>query len=138
VKRRGLLLLPLLGGLSAFFVLGARAPRDQTVEIVLGASAPLVEDVEVRYAEPASPDATRDRIASFHFARGAAPRVVHHEPHVPDGTYRLTLELSSGGQRASVDRTITLRGGGSTSVDVSEAAATLAPSALSAKDGAPR
>jgi hypothetical protein len=129
VKRRALLLLPLLAGLVAFHVLGSQTPRDQTVELVLGASAPLVEDVELRYAAPGAPDAERDRVASFHFARGSAPRVVHHEPRLPDGPCELTVELSSGGQSTSVRRTLELRAGGSTSVDLSEPAAVLSASA---------
>ena len=129
MKRRALLLLPLLAGLVAFHVLGSKTPRDQTVEVVLGASAPLVEDLELRYGEPGAPDAERDRVVSFHFARGSAPRVVHHEPRLPDGTCELTAQLSAAGQSTTVRRKIELHAGGSTSVDLSEPAAVLSASA---------
>lgn len=129
MKRRSLLVLPLLAALGAFHVLGSRAPREQTVEIVLGTAAPLVEDLELRYADPGGEDAERDRVATFHFTRGSAPRVVHHEPRLPDGATELTIELSSGGQRTRLRRTLELHGGGATAVDVSEPAALLSASA---------
>jgi hypothetical protein len=74
-------------------------PRDQTVHYVLGDGAQRVEEVDARWAA-AETRASRGsfdrdwmREASFRYAPGAAPRVVTHEPRMPDGDYDVEIEI---------------------------------------------
>ncbi len=139
-------------GLAVYFFLAPRAPTEQAVRIVLGDAAPRVVDVDVRYVSPgglgvspngvvANPDLTRE--VTFHYAPGAAPRIVSHEPKLANGDYLVQMEFglspaSSGsalpdatpvslgdtpkppGPAVTVERNVTLSGG-STSIDVSRA-----------------
>jgi hypothetical protein len=129
-------------GLAVYFFLAPRAPTEQAVRIVLGDAAPRVVDLDVRYVYPgglgvspngagASPDLTRE--VTFHYAPGAAPRIVSHEPKLANGDYLVQMEFglspaSSGSAlpdatprpAVTVERYVTLSGG-STSIDVSRA-----------------
>src|SRR4029078_838809 len=94
----------------------SKAPRDQHVTYVLGALADRVIALEVQYVA-ADGDVARDtRLA---FEPGQAPRVVSHEPKLPDGDYRLRIDLDTREGRRSTERRVTL-GGGTTQVDLSE------------------
>lgn len=101
---------------AAFYVATLR-PREQHVRIVLGAGAPEVSAVELRYV---AADEEVAREARFTYTPGRAPRVVAHEPELPDGPYRLEIDLDARDGRRMVQRQVTL-GGGSTQVDVSDA-----------------
>lgn len=117
--RRVFPLLLLALGLAGWTFLSPRAPRDQSVDVVLGRRAPDVEDVTVRYSASADKDAARQ--VAFHWARGAAPAVVHHAPRLPDGDYAVDIELSGAGGLASVRRNVTLREGTSTQIHAEDA-----------------
>ena len=107
----------LVFGLALAVYLGARGPREQHVRIVLGDGARDVTALEIQYGHDET-DVARD--ARFTFEAGSAPRVVSHDPKLPDGDYRLRIEIDARGRRVSVRRQVTL-GGGSTQVDVSAA-----------------
>ena len=87
---RGALLLVGAVGAGAYFFLSPRFPKDQSVNVVLGDRAPQITEVTMRYT---SEDADSRRDVSFHFEKGKAPRVVHHEARLPDGDYVVTIEM---------------------------------------------
>lgn len=124
-RRRPLALLLLGVGLAVALYLGSRAPRAQHVRIVLGDRAPTVLSVELQYlGDGDGADLVRD--ARFSYEIGRAPRVVAHDPELPDGDYRLTIDVQTREGRRSVQRRVTL-GGGTSQVDVGAALAGSAP-----------
>lgn len=114
-------LLLLAIGAAGFAWLGPKAPKDQKVDLVLGARAPDVEQLTVRWSSPSDPEVARE--TTLRFARGSAPRVVHTEPRLADGEWRAEVELAGGGTFASVTRRVSLSEEATTSVDVSRALA---------------
>lgn len=113
----------LVFGLGVAAYLGLTGPREQHVNLVLGDGAPEVSRVDVQYVDEEG-DVARE--ARFAYPAGAAPRIVSHEPHLPDGAYRLRVDLGTRERRVSVERSVTL-GGGSTQVDLSQALRSQAP-----------
>lgn len=103
-------------GLAAFYVATLR-PQEQHVRIVLGGGAPEVSAVELRYV---AADGEVAREARFTYTPGRTPRIVAHEPELPNGEYRLEIDLDVRDGRRTVQRQVTL-GGRSTQVDVSDA-----------------
>ena len=95
--------------------IGRQGPQEQHVRIVLGSGAPDVTGVDLRYV---GDDGDIAREAHFVYPKGGAPRVVAHEPKLPNGPYRLEIDLDARDGRRAVQRQVTL-GGGSTQVDVS-------------------
>src|SRR5215471_10282117 len=121
MDRKRLLRLLLLGAaLVVAMILARNWPKVQTVHYVLGEGAPRVEEVDARWAEGASSeDWTRE--ATFRYAPGQAPRIVTHEPRLPDGDYTVEIEIASASAaRNVVRRRVTLTGGGSTSIDLAD------------------
>jgi hypothetical protein len=116
-KRLSRLLL-LAAGLMLALFFARNWPREQTVHYVLGDAAPRVEEVDARWA-PASQSSTDDwtRQATFHYAAGKAPRIVTHEPRLPDGDYTVEIEIASSNERSTVRRQVTLSGG-ATSIEL--------------------
>ena len=113
------------GGLTAAY-LGAKAPREQHVKLVLGPRADDVTGLQVQYLAVdrlAAEDGDVARETRMTFEPGRAPRVVAHEPQLADGDYRLRIDLDTREGRRSVERRVTL-GGGTTQVDL---AALLSP-----------
>jgi hypothetical protein len=111
---------------AVFLTLASRWPRDNVVHVVLGAAAPGVADLHLRYAPVAKngPIGVEDwaRDTDFRFPEGTAPRVVTHEPRVADGDYVVEIEILKASHAiVKVQRRVTLAGG-TTSIDVSEAA----------------
>jgi hypothetical protein len=97
----------------------------QHVNVVLGAGAPEVIALDLRYIAPTKNgakdgDGEVAREAEFTYRPGAAPRVVSHEPRLPNGEYRLEIDVDTRDGRAAVRRQVTL-GGGSSQIDVSSA-----------------
>ena len=112
-------ILFLVFGLLVALYLGTQGPQEQHVRIVLGSGAPEVTGVELHYV---ANDEEPVREAHFTYPKGSAPRVVAHEPQLPNGEYRLQIELDTIDGRRAIQRQVTL-GGGSTQVDVSSALA---------------
>jgi hypothetical protein len=114
------------GALMAAAPLAEHWPKEQTVHYVLGEGAPRVDELDARWLKgsagrSATPtDADFERQATFRFARGQAPRVVTHTPHMPDGDYTVEIDLAAGSARGTVTRSVHL-GGGSTSIDLAGA-----------------
>jgi hypothetical protein len=113
----------LVFGLAVASYLAKRGPQEQHVRVVLGAGAPEVTGVDLRYlaaseSESESRDPEVAREAHFSWPAGQAPRVVAHEPKLPHGDYRLQIDIDAHDGRRSVQRQVTL-GGGSTQIDVS-------------------
>jgi hypothetical protein len=135
--RRGLVLLFAAVAAGSLFVFGPPIPRDQTVEVVLGAAAPKIAQIQLRYgprrAGSTANDMDRDwtREVTFRYGQGVnAPRVVHHEPRLPDGDYVVEMDIAmrnqddagdQGSDKVRVTRNVRLAAGGSTSIDVAEA-----------------
>lgn len=117
--RRFLPILLLALGLGVWSWLAPRAPHDQSVDVVLGDRAPDIEDITVRYTPPKERDAARQ--VAFHYAHGAAPRIVHHAPRLPDGDYAVDIELSGTGGFSSVRRSVTLEEGSITQIHAEDA-----------------
>ena len=93
-KKRLVRMLVLAAVLMVALVFARQWPKDQTVHYVLGDSAPLVTQVDARWApgtEATDEDWTRE--ASFRYAPGKAPRIVTHEPRLPDGDYTVEIEI---------------------------------------------
>jgi len=123
---RLLSLVALAGGLAAAVPLGGSLtkswPHEQSVHYVLGDSAPRVLELDARWAQvggatsdPASDDWSRE--ATFRYTPGKAPRVVTHEPRMPDGDYTVEIDLVSNSERSTVTRHVKLEGG-ATSIDL--------------------
>jgi hypothetical protein len=116
-QRRGrivLLAAALLGGLGVAR-LWPKLPRDQTIHYVLGDAAQRVEELEASWTGPESEDFARE--VRFRYAKGAAPRVVTHEPRLRDGDYTVEIQIIADTRRTTVRRRVVL-GGGSTSIDL--------------------
>jgi hypothetical protein len=119
--------------LSAVLLIGlyfAREwPKDQTVHYVLGDSAPRVEEVDARWAPGIAATADWTREASFRYPPGKAPRVVTHEPRLPDGDYTVEIEIvvasanhdAPAQKNEVVVRKHVVLGGGATSIDLADA-----------------
>lgn len=107
----------LVFGLLVALYLGTQGPQEQHVRVVLGAAAPEVTTVDLQYV---AKDGEVAREAHFTYPKGSAPRVVAHEPQLPNGEYRLQIDLDTIDGRRAIQRQVTL-GGGSTQVDVSSA-----------------
>jgi len=125
MDRKRLLRLLLLGAALVVAMLLARQwPKEQTVHYVLGDGATRVEEVDARWAPGLSSSATAEdwtREATFRYAPGQAPRIVTHEPRLPDGDYTVEIEIASASAtRNIVRRHVTLAGGGSTSIDLAD------------------
>jgi hypothetical protein len=127
--------------IAASLLFAGRWPKDQTVHYVLGDAAPLVEEVDARWArrdvsapaplampqrQSAGPRSASDahvtdtdessgddwtREASFRYAPGRAPRVVTHEPRLPDGDYTVDIEIVASSHVSRVRRRVALTGG---------------------------
>jgi hypothetical protein len=118
INRAGSLLLFGALGVGAYFVLAPKFPKDQSVNVVLGDAAPSVTEVSMHYASDQDAELARD--VTLRFDKGKAPRVVHHEARLPDGDYRVAIEVRSD-HVWTKERRVRLEGG-STSIDVAEAA----------------
>ena len=119
MQRSGSLLLFAGVGAAAYFFLAPRFPKDQTVNVVLGDAARDVTEVSVRYG---AHDTEWSKGATMHYDLGKAPRVVNHETRLPDGDYLVAIEVRSARGVSITERRVDLRGGGSTSIDVSREA----------------
>jgi hypothetical protein len=106
--------------LAVAMTLAPKWPNEQTVHYVLGNAAARVEEIDARWgpSDREPEDWTRD--ASFRYAAGRAPRVVTHQPRLPDGDYTVQIEIVSARERSVVERHVTL-GGGVTSIDLATA-----------------
>lgn len=117
-RRRRLLLLA-AAGLAVVLVFRMKAPRGQTVRLVLGAKAASVSAIDAELREPGASGESLRR-ARFAFDPGRAPRVVTWEVEAPDGAYATRFEVETREGRRTVEREVTLAGG-ATSIDLVDA-----------------
>jgi hypothetical protein len=113
-RRRILPLVLLLGGGLVAAYLASTGPREQHVRLVLGSAAGSVTALAVQYVA-SDGDVAREARMAWEPAR--APRVVALEPELPDGDYRLRIDVDTREGRRSTERRVTL-GGGTTQVDL--------------------
>lgn len=118
-RRRITSLLFLIFGLTVAAYLASYRPQEQHVRVVLGREAPEVTALSLQYI---TKDGEVAREASFRYSKGSAPRVVAHEPQLPDGDYQLQIDVDAREGRRGIQRQVTL-GGGSTQIDISGALA---------------
>jgi hypothetical protein len=104
-------------GIAVTAYLSKTGPHEQHVRFVLGDAAMAVTGLEVQYVDK---DGDVAREARLSYAAGTAPRVVPHEPELPDGAYKLKVDVTTRERRVSVERSVTLSGG-STQVDLAAA-----------------
>lgn len=121
-RRRGRWAFLLLAGLA--LAVGApllgNVPREQQVRIVLGAAAPSVQEVRLRYAEraqrlpvdPRGPEESQKwlREVTFRYPKGQAPRVLVHRPPLPDGEYDIEIDVLGPENPATIERHGTFTG----------------------------
>jgi hypothetical protein len=116
------MLILVTAALATATVLGKHGPKDQTVHYVLGSAAARVEEVDASWIpgdkHGESQESLRD--VSFRYAPGHAPRVVTHEPRLPDGDYTVKIEIVAESRRNVVERHVRLSGG-ATSIDLEDA-----------------
>jgi hypothetical protein len=108
---RGSLLKVLLLPAAAFVIAGLLSrelPKAQTVHYVLGDAAPRVEEVDARWTDNRD---TEMRGATFHYAQGQAPRVITHEPRLPDGDYDVQVAVVGRNERQTIRQHVVLGGG---------------------------
>lgn len=110
-RRRLPTLLLLAGGVGLALYLSSTAPREQHVRYVLGDTAADVTSVELEYT---GDDGEIVRRSSMRFDRGAAPRIVTHDPMLADGTYRVHVDIDAASGRRTLERQIALSGGRTT------------------------
>lgn len=111
--------LLLVAALLLAMLLARGWPKDQTVHYVLGDAAPRVEEVDARWADGNHRgDESWMREATFRFAPGDAPRVVTHEPRLPNGDYTVEVEIAASHATNVVTRHVRLEGG-ATSMNLS-------------------
>ena len=131
-KKRLVRMLVLAAVLMVALVFARQWPKEQTVHYVLGDAAPLVTEVDARWAaatggaEATDEDWTRE--ASFRYAPGKAPRMVTHEPRLPDGDYTVEIDIVAAselkdGSRAPEKNDVKVRkhvtlAGGATSIEL--------------------
>jgi hypothetical protein len=105
----------LAAGLGIALWLGQNGPSEQHVHVILGDTAPKVTGVSLQYISSAGDTANETR---FTFEPGKAPRIVNHDPKVPNGEYRLKVDVDSPENRRTVEKPVTLKGGAA-QIDVS-------------------
>jgi hypothetical protein len=111
-RRRIARVILLVAAVGIVLLLGKKWPKEQTVHYVLGDAAPRVEEVDARWAEGrARGDDSWFREATFRYPPGGAPRVVTHEPRMPDGDYTVELEIVASNGKNVVTRHVRLEGG---------------------------
>ena len=115
--RGGFLVVAAAIVMAVYFWLGPRLPKDQSVNVVLGDSAPEVTELALAYTHDGDPV----READLTFEPGHAPRVVHHAPRLPDGDYVIGIRIRSKRGLAERQRRVALQSSGSTAIDVSGA-----------------
>jgi len=93
VRKRFLRMAVLCGVLLVAVYFARQWPKDQTVHYVLGDAAPRVEEMNARWAPGIAADGDWTREATFRYPPGKAPRVVTHEPRMPDGDYTVEIEI---------------------------------------------
>ena len=123
-KRRLLPMLLIGAGAAVYFSLASRWPADQHLRIVLGDSAPRVDEIRVRCGPrggASREDGDWAREVTFRYGKGAAPRIVSYEPRLVPGDYLVEIEVKTDDARVlTTDHNIQLAGG-TTSIDLSGA-----------------
>lgn len=108
LKARALPALLVVALASLVVAVAGRAPRAQSIRLVLGDRAAETRAILVRYLDG---DGELEREADLRFGRAGAPRVVSLEPTLADGPYTLQIEVEREEGRTVVERRVTLSGG---------------------------
>jgi hypothetical protein len=114
-RRSPFVLLLLMVGAALVIYVSEKAPKEQHLRFVLGSAAARVTRLSCEY-EGAEGVA---RTADFTFDHGDAPRVVAHDPELPNGAYTLHLRVFSKEGQNTIERRVTLSQG-TVSVDLAE------------------
>jgi hypothetical protein len=117
VKHRLLPALLVGAGVAVFLSLRGAWPSDQHLRIVLGDRAPRVEEVRVRCG-PGDGEWTRE--VMFHYAAGAAPRIVSYEPRLASGDYLVEIDVEGDDRHVRTTEHHIQLAGGTTSIDLSQ------------------
>src|SRR4051794_15053679 len=95
-RRRTLSFVFLAFGLGVALYLNQTTPHEQHLRVVLGEAAKDVTGIEIQYVAEDG-ETARDMRASYD--AGAAPRIVSHEPKLPDGPYTVRVDVDTRGGR---------------------------------------
>jgi hypothetical protein len=124
LKKRLVRMLVLSAVLLVALYFARQWPKDQTVHYILGDAANRVEEVDAKWAPGIA--ATEDwmREATFRYPPGKAPRIVTHEPRLPDGDYTVEIEIVASNvaheKNEVVVRKHVILGGGATSIELAD------------------
>ena len=124
LKKRLVRMLVLSAVLLVALYFARQWPKDQTVHYILGDAANRVEEVDAKWAPGIA--ATEDwmREATFRYPPGKAPRIVTHEPRLPDGDYTVEIEIVAANvaheRNEVVVRKHVILGGGATSIELAD------------------
>ncbi len=102
--RIGLGVLALLA--VGYLAFGPHAPKDNTLRIHLGARAPAVTALELRYRDGDE----EVRATELRFSPGHAPRVLSQEVRLPPKEYVLEIGIVSDGTKNTVEKRVRLEG----------------------------
>jgi hypothetical protein len=112
-RRSPFVLLLLLVAVGLTIYVSEKAPKEQHVRFVVGPSAPRLVRLLCEYEGPEG----IARTADFTFDHGDAPRVIAHDPELPNGAYTLHLRVFSKEGQNTIERRVTLSQG-TVSVDL--------------------
>jgi hypothetical protein len=112
-RRSPFVFLLLLVAVGLTIYVSEKAPKEQHVRFVLGGAAPRLVRLTCEY-EGSEGIA---RTADFTFDHADAPRVIAHDPELPNGAYTLHLRVFSKEGQNTIERRVTLSQG-TVSVDL--------------------
>jgi hypothetical protein len=125
MKKRLFRMLGMAAVLMVALYFARQWPKDQTVHYVLGDAATRVEEVDARWAPGIAANEDWTREASFRYEPGKAPRIVTHEPRLPDGDYTVEIEIVAANQAHERNEVVVRKhvvlGGGATSIQLADA-----------------
>ena len=124
LKRRLVRMLLLSAVLLIGLYFARQWPKDQTVHYVLGDAATRVEEVDAKWAPGIAATEDWSREATFRYPPGKAPRIVTHEPRLPDGDYTVEIEIVAANtaheRNEVVVRKHVVLAGGATSIELGD------------------
>lgn len=110
-RTRGFVFVLAGAGLLGYQLLSPSLPHEQHVRLMLGATAPKVTRVDLAYVTvPAVESTPPARRVDFAYRPGDAPRVVSHDPELPNGRYLLKIDVISTAGQSALEREVELSG----------------------------